>query len=76
MNLDQLIPMENNPRGMDEHDFEELKKSIQKYGLVEPIIFNKRSGHVVGGHQRLSALKELGWKDASRHTKRMRILDS
>lgn len=60
MPIDKLIPMERNPRKMDEHDFEELKTSIQKYGLVEPLVFNKRSGHVVGGHQRLTALKSLG----------------
>lgn len=41
-------------------EFEKLKNSITEFGYVEPIIWNKRTGTVVGGHQRLSVLKHLG----------------
>ena len=42
--------------------YEALKKSIQDNGLVDPIIWNKRTGNVVGGHQRLEVVKSLGWE--------------
>lgn len=41
-------------------DYEKLKKSIKAFDLVEPLIWNKRSGNLVGGHQRLKILKERG----------------
>jgi len=52
-----------NPRiklepGMPE--WEKLKNSIEQFGNVEPIVWNKRTGNVVGGHQRLSVLKSMG----------------
>lgn len=40
--------------------YEMLKKSLSKYGTVVPIIVNFRNNTVVGGHQRLNVLKELG----------------
>lgn len=41
-------------------DYEKLKKSIIEFDYIEPIVWNARSGNVVGGHQRLKILKELG----------------
>lgn len=38
-------------------EFAALGKSIDRFGIVEPIIFNRRSGLVVGGHQRLKVLR-------------------
>lgn len=53
-----------NPRFMDEHAHKLLNKSIKKSGLVEAIVWNKRTGFVVGGHQRLSEIDKLaGGKD-------------
>lgn len=54
-----------NPRialapGMSE--YEKLKNSIETFGNVEPIVWNKRTGNVVGGHQRLAVLIDLGFK--------------
>lgn len=40
--------------------YEKIKRSIQEFGLVEPLVFNKASGRLVGGHQRLQVLKDLG----------------
>lgn len=53
-----------NPRvelepGMPE--WEKIKNSIEEFGNVEPIVWNKRTGNVVGGHQRLSVLKSMGY---------------
>lgn len=41
-------------------DFEKLRESIETFGFVEPIVWNKRTGNVVGGHQRLAVYKHLG----------------
>ena len=43
-------------------EFDKLERNIQKYGDVEPIIWNETTGNVVGGHQRLAVLKHLGVK--------------
>lgn len=61
--LSDLVPADYNPRKAlkpGDAEYEKLKRSIQQFGFVEPIIWNKRTGLVVGGHQRLSVLKDLG----------------
>lgn len=61
--LSELNPAEYNPRvelRPGDAAYEKLKRSIETFGYVEPIIFNERSGTVVGGHQRLSVLRDLG----------------
>jgi len=40
--------------------YEKLKRSIEEFGYVEPIIINKVTGNVVGGHQRLTVLEDIG----------------
>ena len=45
-------------------DYQKLKRSIGEFGLVDPLIWNKRSGNLVGGHMRLKILtREFGAKD-------------
>lgn len=44
-------------------EYEKLKRSIQEFGYVEPIVWNSRTGNVVGGHQKLKILKEQGFKE-------------
>lgn len=63
MKLVDLKPADYNPRinlepGMDE--YEKLKHSILEFGFVDPPIFNKRTGNLVGGHQRVAVAKDLG----------------
>lgn len=41
-----------------------LRASLKRFGLVQPIIFNRRSGFVVGGHQRVAALRANGATEA------------
>ncbi len=43
-------------------DLSLLKKSIEKYGLLHPIIINKNN-QLVSGERRLTAAKELGWEE-------------
>src|SRR5437870_3309116 len=44
-----------NPRRISEHDLAALQRSLRFFGTVEPIVVNRRSGHIVGGHQRVKA---------------------
>ena len=48
-----------NPRIMDEKAKKRLKKNIAKHGLVAALTRNKRTGNLVGGHQRLEQLDAL-----------------
>jgi len=43
--------------------YNKLKNSIESFGIVEPLVFNKRTGNVVGGNQRLAVLIDLGIKE-------------
>ena len=46
-------------------EYERLKKSIQAFDYVDPIIVNRRTGAIVGGHQRWKVLRDLGYTDAA-----------
>src|SRR5690606_30938067 len=61
--LKDLKPNPLNPRKSSVTQDENLKKSLEKFGVVEPIVFNKRSGFIVGGHFRVRELKKLGYKE-------------
>ena len=57
-----------NPRHMNDIERAKLKKGLQQHGMVSPVTWNKRTGNVVGGHQRLSQLDALAkTKDYSLH---------
>lgn len=54
--LSQLKRSDYNPRNITDKARSGLQNSIQEFGLVQPIIYNKQTNNIVGGHQRLSAL--------------------
>jgi ParB-like chromosome segregation protein Spo0J len=58
-----LKPAPYNPRQSTEKQEEKLKASLSKFGLVEPIIFNKQTGYIVGGHFRVRELTKLGYEE-------------
>ena len=61
--ISDLTPAEYNPRKdlkPGDPEFEKLKRSIKTFGYVEPVIWNQRTGNVVGGHQRLKVMQWLG----------------
>ncbi len=60
IDITDLKPAPYNPRVMSESAMAGLTQSLRRFGLVEPIIWNKRSGYVVGGHQRLKVLQTEG----------------
>lgn len=55
-----LVPADYNPRKISPKAMEGLKKSLAEFGAVQPIVVNERTGHIVGGHQRVKALAALG----------------
>lgn len=61
--LDQLNPAEYNPRTITKEEFEGLKESLKAFGQQENLIVNKDMT-VISGHQRLEAMKALGWNEA------------
>ena len=63
VNVGQLKPAPYNPRvtlkpGMP--GYEKLAKSLREFSLVQPLVWNEQTGHIVGGHQRLTILKAEG----------------
>jgi len=61
--ITDLIPAPYNPRQSTAKQEKHLKESLEKFGMVEPIIFNKQTGYIVGGHFRVRELKKLGIKE-------------
>ena len=58
-----LRPAPYNPRVQlkaGDPGYERLKRSLREFDLVQPIVWNERTGHVVGGHQRLQVLQDDG----------------
>jgi len=41
-------------------EYEKLKRSIQEFGAVEPLVWNEHNGVLVGGHQRLRVMQDMG----------------
>ena len=60
--INKLKPAEYNPRQITTKQYNDLKESIKKFDLVDPIIVNKDMT-VIGGHQRLKVCKDLNYKD-------------
>ncbi|MFZ8934775.1 MAG: ParB N-terminal domain-containing protein, partial [Bacteriovoracaceae bacterium] len=65
-NPKELIKADYNPRKISDKDFKQLKKSLETFQCVEPIVVNQFEGRenvIVGGHQRLKAMIDLGWSE-------------
>lgn len=64
--VSKLLPADYNPRKdlkPGDAEYEKLKRSLEEFGYVEPVIWNKTTGNVVGGHQRLKVLIAMGMSD-------------
>lgn len=60
MKLVDLRLAEYNPRKISDDAFNGLGASLNKFGLMVPIVWNKKTGNIVGGHQRYKHLVEMG----------------
>ncbi len=63
IDMGQVNPAPYNPR-LDlkpgDPDYDKLEKSLAEFDLVEPLIWNEKTGNLVGGHQRLKILQARG----------------
>jgi len=65
INIAELKPAEYNPRidlKPGDKEFEKIRKSIEEFGYVDPVIINK-DGTIIGGHQRYKVLKDMGYTE-------------
>ena len=60
--INKLKPAFYNPRQISTKQYKDLKESIEKFTLCDPIIINKDMT-VIGGHQRLKICKELRYTE-------------
>jgi ParB-like chromosome segregation protein Spo0J len=61
-NIDQLTAYSKNARRLTQDQYEHLKKSIDKFGLIDkPII--SHDNVIIGGHQRIEVLKKMKAKN-------------
>lgn len=58
--IDRLRPWPGNPRIMSEPEMAKLIRSIDEFGLVEPLVVRRQDDTVIGGHQRLAAVRARG----------------
>ena len=61
--IDQLKPAPYNPRVPllpGSPGYRRLERSLREFDVVQPIVWNEQTGHVVGGHQRIEILKQQG----------------
>jgi hypothetical protein len=72
MHLSELMPSDYNPRKITCLAKRGLRESIKTFGYVDPIIWNKRTGKIVSGHQRYAALVEIHGKD---HKMEINVID-
>lgn len=63
VSIESLSSPDYNPRVWNEENTKQLKESISKFGIVDPLLVNnapERKGVVIGGNFRMKVLKELG----------------
>lgn len=61
--IDKINPAAYNPRvdlQPGDPEYEKLRRSIEEFGYIDPIIWNQRTGNMVGGHQRFKILLARG----------------
>ena len=69
MDIDDLLKSRAtyNPRTINSEQKAGLESSIDKFGYVENLIYNKQTGTLVSGHQRLTSLIEKGYTSVDVH---------
>ena len=55
-----LRPSDDNPRVMPEEELLALERSVDRFGLVDPLVVRRQDRRVIGGHQRVVAAQRLG----------------
>jgi DNA modification methylase len=66
VSVSELRHAEYNPRKVTPAEFSQIKKSVEEFGFVQPLVVNRaagREGIIVGGNQRYEVAKKLGMKE-------------
>src|SRR5690554_913137 len=58
MKVSNLSSAPYNPRKISEDQLKKLKKSLEKFGDLSGVVFNKKTGNLIGGHQRVKIFKD------------------
>lgn len=59
IDLEKLSPAPYNPRRVDDAQLNSICASLVEFGIVEPFVVRKEDNLIIGGHQRLKAIKKL-----------------
>jgi hypothetical protein len=62
LEINKINPAAYNPRTISDSELAALMESLKKFRFVEPLIINKKTNTLVGGHMRLRAAEMLGYK--------------
>lgn len=57
--ISELTPADYNPRKLSDKSEKDLKKSLNKFNLADPIVINT-DNKIIGGHQRIKVLIKKG----------------
>ncbi len=65
--IGKILPTENNPRKINRKQYDKLKKSLQEFPEMKQLreIVVDENMRILGGHQRLYALKDLGYENVT-----------
>ena len=58
--MSELKPAPYNPREISDHALAGLRHSLEKFGLVDLLVVNKRNMRIISGHQRYKILQQEG----------------
>lgn len=64
--FEEINPAPYNPKKdlqPGDPEYEKIKASIERFEMSEALVWNKRTGNLIDGHQRLKILKEKGHKE-------------
>ena len=56
IDINSLVPADYNPRKISDEDYQNLKQSIDEFGVVSPILINLQDNTIISGHQRFDVL--------------------
>lgn len=66
--VSQIHPNELNHRSMDAEEIADLADSINRIGMVSPLVVYRKTNNfytLLSGHRRLEAIQQLGWNDVT-----------
>lgn len=64
MEFNELNPAEYNPRKIKDKAMAGLQNSLDEFGLLQNLVWNRRTKNLVSGHQRMKALASQGETEA------------